>query len=403
MSWLEIALLCGLFASTFLVQIRLPIQALSANNLIVPIFALALVCLSRASLGATARRHRNLLLATGVVYVWVWIASLNSLMPAASVRFAFKCTAYPVLGFCFLLLFEHPTARWPAVRTVYLILATLAALGILEYWWPDFPFVALRGHLATYPRVASLFLWPNQFGVFMAIGLTLGAALRHAGQLRPLFFRTPLPLFLIALALSGSRNGWFVFVLLLLILFAVHLIRLAELVCIGLVWVLLLLTLPVPRAQLGLEPRASIPLPQFLESEVPHDLSTLVSPTQTLIPRLQLWHAALREIRQHPLTGIGPEVFSNSIGPAITGQKGINTHNLVLNIATEIGLVGLALLAFWSRLLLRSGDPRHWATSLPLLGIGLGQVFDCFTYDYAFMTFSLFFIAAYASGPRDRH
>ena len=78
-------------------------------------------------------------------------------------------------------------------------------------------------------------------------------------------------------------------------------------------------------------------------------------------------------IAQHPLSGLGPEVFATTIGPRITGQHGINTHNLALNLATDVGLVGL----------------------------GLGQIVDCFTYDYTFVTFGLFFASCYASAPRD--
>jgi O-antigen ligase len=401
MSWFEIALFWGLFSSTFLVQIRLPL-ALSANNLAVPVFALALAFRARASVDPVRRAHRNLFRATALVYVWLWVSSLNSVLPALSARIAVKDTAYLIVGFSFLLVLHRPTSLRPALRTVYLILVALAALGVLEYWQPVFPFVALRGQPAIHPRVASLFVWPNQFGVLMAIAVALGATLQHGGYLRPVYFRAPLVLFLVALALSGSRDGWFVLATLLVVLAAVRVITIGQLVRISGAFALVLLTFPVSTAQLGLREVSRLPRPGFLEVEGGHDLSYTTSPAQTLTPRLQLWRAALGEIRRHPLTGIGLEVFSNTIGPSLTGQYGINTHDLLLNVTTELGLIGLALFVFWLWVLFRSGDPRDWTTSVPLLGIGLGQIFDCFTYDYAFMTFSFFFIASYASASRDR-
>jgi O-antigen ligase len=399
MSWLEIGLLWGLFESAFLVQYRLPIVGLSANNLAVPVCALALAVLSRSSIEPTWRAHRRLLGSTALVYVWVWVATASSTLPALSARFAVKCAAYLIVGFCFLVLLHRRAAIRPARRTVYAILVALAAGGILEYWLPLVPFVALRGHLATYPRVASFFLWPNQFGVLMAVAVALGATLQQAGVIRPRSFHAPLGLLLLALALSGSRNGWFVLATLLAVLGIVRVVTVRRLTVIAAAFALIVLIAPVSRVQLGLP--ATPPVPLLSAFWGSRDLSRLVDPTQTLAPRLQLWRAALAEIGRRPLTGLGPEVFPVTVGAVVTGQNGINTHNVFLNAATELGLIGFALFAGWLWVLIRCGDPREWTASVPLLGIGVGQLFDCFTYDYAFMVFSFFFIASYASAPRD--
>ena len=398
MSWLEIVLLWALFASTFLAQIRLPGLPFAANNVLVPVLALALALLARTAIPLVLRAHRTLLQATILVWIWIWVSSFNGVQPTLSLRFAAKYSAFLVVGFSFLLLLERREARRTALRAVYLMLVVLAAAGLVEYWWPFSPFVDLRGHLATFPRVASLFVWPNQFGVLMAIGIAAGAALRHGGQLRAGYFLWSLGPLLTALALSGSRNGWFVFACLLAVLGAVRVLGIRQVGLVAAAFALLVVTLPVSRAQLGLG--ATLPLSlRFLEGN--QDLSRLTTPAQTLTPRLLLWRAALEEIRQHPFTGIGLEVFTYSIGPAITGQNAINTHNLLLNVTTELGVVGLALFAFWLWVVFRSGNPFEWTTSVPLLGIGLGQIFDCFTYDYAFMTFAFFFVASYASGSGD--
>jgi O-antigen ligase len=169
-------------------------------------------------------------------------------------------------------------------------------------------------------------------------------------------------------------------------------------ICAG--FAVILITFPVPTAQLGLTGVPGLPLAGRMHAAVPQaPISGTTTPVQTLGTRLDLWRAAVDEIEQRPFTGIGLEVFANTIGPRITGQHWINTHNLFLNIATELGLIGLVLVVIFLFELGRSGDPRHWSTSLPLLGIGVGQLFDCFLYDHAFMTFTVFFAACYASLP----
>ncbi len=398
MFWFEIVLLCGLFASTFLVQIRLPILALSANNLAVPLFALALAWPRRALIPQMLRAHRTLLGTISLLYLWLWVAAFDSLLPAVSIRYAAKCLGYLLLLGAFLLwLHGRPATRRAALRAVYGIGIAIAAFGMLEFWFPHFGFITLRGDLVSYPRVSSLFIGPNEFAVLMAITVALGAILRHDGEIRPLLFRAPLVILLIVLALSGSRDGWFVFCALLVLLAGVRVITRRELAVIMALFALAVLSFPISRGRVGF----SEPPPGARAPGADPVLRQITTPRGALIPRMRLWHAALELIRQNPITGIGPEAFSNTAGVEILRRPGFNTHSLLLNVAVELGLVGLALLAVCLGVLFRSGHPREWMTSVPLLGLGLGQIFDCFTYDYAFMTFSLFFIASYVSAPRD--
>src|SRR5690349_8532312 len=121
MSWLEVALLWGLFSSTFLALVHLPILAVGANNLAVPFFALLLAFLARTSIEAARHAYRNLLCATGLVYAWVWVSSLNGVLAAHSVRFTVKDTCYLIIGGSFLLLLHRRDSLRPAQRTVYCI------------------------------------------------------------------------------------------------------------------------------------------------------------------------------------------------------------------------------------------------------------------------------------------
>jgi O-antigen ligase len=407
MSWITSVLLWALFAAATLVVIRLPLVNLAANNLIAPLFAVSLAWRERHTAAAALRRHARLLLATALLYAWVWLSVLNGVLPALSMRMAAKYGGYLVVFGCLLVLLQRRREWLQAQRTVHAVLVVLGVLGVLEYWFPTFPFVQVRGQQILYPRVASLLLWPNQLGVLMAIGVAFGSALRREGRLATWADNATQPVFLLALALSGSRNGWCTFAGLLAVSTAMRVISVRRAVVLGLGLLFLLLTFPVPTAQLGLRDVPGLPLSQLAAGIAPPDLSHMTTlahvttPAQTLAPRLLLWRAAIAEIGQHPLSGLGPEVFATTIGPRITGQAGINTHDLLLNLATDLGLVGLLLAAVWLTVLLRAGDLRRWTTSLPLLGLGLGQIVDCFNYDYTFIVFGLFFAACYASVPRE--
>jgi O-antigen ligase len=60
--------------------------------------------------------------------------------------------------------------------------------------------------------------------------------------------------------------------------------------------------------------------------------------------RLAWWAGALRVISEYPIFGVGPRNFSLIDGPTYGFRSTFHAHNLYLNVATEHGLVGLALL-----------------------------------------------------------
>lgn len=413
MSRLECFLLWALFTSSLLIEVRLPMSGFSAANLGVPLFAFVLAWLRRAALANALQRHRRLLAAALAVYVWTWISAAIGLDPTFSIRYVVKYTAHLVVFACFLVFLDHRTTTESAQRTAYYFLAVLGALGVVEHWLPQSSFFTFfRNQPAVHPRVASLMIWPNQFAVLMGIGVGLGATLAHRRRIAAGGFYATVPAFLLALALSGSRSGWLVLSVLLPMLTVARVLTVGRSAAIAAAFALALITFAVPTAQLGLTGIGGLPLERLLKPTVTsntapgHAADTVRAPKgtspprATLVPRLALWRAAIDEIRRHPISGIGLEVFAVQIGPTITGHGWINTHNLFLNVATELGLVGFALFVGFLWALLRAGDPWCWRTALPLLGIGVGQIFDCFTYDHAFMTLAVFFAASYASLPR---
>jgi tetratricopeptide (TPR) repeat protein len=77
--------------------------------------------------------------------------------------------------------------------------------------------------------------------------------------------------------------------------------------------------------------------------------------------RFTLWEAALTTFREHPLTGAGPYNFGRSLlqrnDPDLPRRQIMTAHNIYLNTAAELGLLGLAV-GGW--LLLAAG--RAWLT-----------------------------------------
>jgi O-antigen ligase/tetratricopeptide (TPR) repeat protein len=94
--------------------------------------------------------------------------------------------------------------------------------------------------------------------------------------------------------------------------------------------------------------------------------------------RLDLWRSALTIFSEHPLTGGGPgtwvqlKVAANPVG--VPNNIFNNAHNMYLQAAAELGVVGLVVIAalvltFGARLLLarRTGDPALRRESLAVL------------------------------------
>jgi O-antigen ligase len=79
--------------------------------------------------------------------------------------------------------------------------------------------------------------------------------------------------------------------------------------------------------------------------------------------RLGIWQASFSSIIKHPLLGVGignyPVVLNEEISAA---KRGASAHNLYLDIASEMGLLGLILLllVFWQILKKSLLKPKHY-------------------------------------------
>lgn len=390
-------LLAALLVGSLVDRPALPLADVAPRNLIVPLCAVALAWRHRAGAWPALRAQRPLLLATGALYAWTWISAALGEAPAHSLRYAAKYGSHVLVFVCLLAALRGTGAGRRALPVAYWFLVGVAALGIVEYVAPAL-FDAAGGRSPVYPRVASLLFWPNQLGVLAAVALALGIALWREGHLAARAVAIGSAALVLTLALAASRNGWGVCLVLLALLRwrGVLSSHAAAAVAAGLA--LAVLTFPAPAAQLGIR-HAALPLARHLTGAESTANGTS-PPADALLSRRALWSAAWQHLRQHPVTGIGLEAFATGIGPHITGQPWINTHNLALNVAVELGLVGLVLFAVWLAVLARAGDRADPTTALPLLGLGLGQMVDCFIYDPTFMTCTALLAACYATRSR---
>jgi tetratricopeptide (TPR) repeat protein len=120
-------------------------------------------------------------------------------------------------------------------------------------------------------------------------------------------------------------------------------------------------------------------------------LSAFGTPRRETSSRLAFYDIAWRSFRDHPLTGTGPFTFGltllehRSIPP---DQPHAHAHNLILNVAAELGLPGLIALGVTVALIIRLGyrrlqhttDPAAWAHTAAcgaaLTAFGVHQVVD---------------------------
>lgn len=113
-----------------------------------------------------------------------------------------------------------------------------------------------------------------------------------------------------------------------------------------------------------------------------------ITPTHSLVSRLDIWTVGLEMVESSPLIGVGldnfPGRFEEFIVPSSMGgrfgvEPGRDPHNVFLSVQAELGIVGTALflLFFWSMLVQLSkfrGDPRAVAGILILSFLFFTQI-----------------------------
>lgn len=219
----------------------------------------------------------------------------------------------------------------------------------------------LHGGSDAKNRVQGAFQSPNQLGSWCALVIPIAAGLMFTSSrklVRALGAVSLLAL-LAALTFSLSRSAW---------------------IGTGAALILMLLTMREARRLLAIifVPLALIGYVIFSSGTAPPEVKVVGERVQAIgtrspyDQRSQIYHEALREIREDPVTGVGPGGFvvaSRRAGTQTSTVAADHAHNLLLNYGAESGLPAVALLlAFVFSLALAAYrgvravgpiDPRH--------------------------------------------
>ena len=217
-------------------------------------------------------------------------------------------------------------------------------------------------------RLQGIFTEPNELGSFcrdalptFAVGLLLGAR----SWREKLVVGAAAALLLFALALSLSRGAWIgAIVGMIVLLVTVSQAR----------GTTMALVLPALAAAAVLNVAvAATPQVQVVGDRA----RALTKIDQPYEGRPAIWSEAVRQIREHPLTGTGPGNFGvASRRLAASGQTVYtgHAHNLYLNVGAELGLVALGFLgalgiaiALATREALRSFAAPRWRAERALV------------------------------------
>jgi putative inorganic carbon (hco3(-)) transporter len=262
---------------------------------------------------------------------WTLVAALMSTEPVESLRATKSLLPLATFWIVFAALPAAAAAR--RFATVLFVAVTGAALAAIVQVL-GCPLDGSYGALAQMPVVGTFFNKCRRAHAFFSIYMTLAgvlavvltltlARLRSLG--RPVFAASAWLVGAVALGLTLVRGAWLGFVVgagLILALVRRRLLAVAVLVTL----VITVLAMPA----------------------VHRRLETIGDPTDdTTRDRLAMLLGGLRLVREHPVIGVGPgqvkRLYPAYAPPEALRRHTSHLHNTPLQIATERGLVGLAL------------------------------------------------------------
>ncbi|MDY6877783.1 MAG: O-antigen ligase family protein [Chloroflexota bacterium] len=250
-------------------------------------------------------------------------------------------------------------ALWRIVDFFVLGAVAVALIGLVQY--------GLGVHIITaeegFRRLRSVYGSPNSVGLYLGrtLPVLLTVALFGTSRGRRIAYGLAVVPLGLAVLLSFSKGA---------LILGVPLSLLALGALAGGPWL---------RAALGTVAVAAVAAIPLLRT--PRFASLLDTQSGTTFLRLQLWRSSWTMFRDHPWFGVGPDNFlyhyrGRYILPAAWEEPHISqAHNILLDYATRMGLVGLAAgawlqVSFW-RLALplrRLTDPDRRALALGLMG-----------------------------------
>jgi hypothetical protein len=230
---------------------------------------------------------------------------------------------------------------WRCVDALMLAGAVVAVVGLIQYTFDINIITAEAGQ----HRLRSVYGSPNNVGLFLGrvLPVMVAVALLGRGRRRWLYGAAAAPVAL-AIVLSFSKGA-------LLMGVPAALVVIGALVGGRWLWAAV--------AAIGAGGLAAIPL-----LRTPRFQSLLDLQSGTSFFRLNLWQSALLMIHEHPILGVGLDNFlyqyrGRYLFPVAWAEPNLShPHNVILDYATRMGMLGLAA-GVWLQV-------AFWRTALPL-------------------------------------
>jgi O-antigen ligase len=287
------------------------------------------------------------------------VSALFSIDPRVSFWDSRQLLLFLIVPIAYRLLRGERSLR--AVDVIITAGAVHAVYGIVQYGILNYDNVALRvqGVLSHYMTYS---------GVIMLVACTAAARVMFRREDR-LWAALILPALLVALALTLSRNAWVGACVGIGVLFLLRDFRLVALlpVAIG-------VFIAIAPAPLTERLYSMFRIENYVSSS-----ETTAATVESNRDRLAMIRSGFRIIRDHPLTGVGPDmliqVYPVYRDPQAVRQLNPHLHNVPLQIAAERGLPALAIWLWFVVALMRDFLRRRRAAQYPSLpAAGLATV-----------------------------
>jgi hypothetical protein len=266
-------------------------------------------------------------------------------------------------------------SRFRNAVTVFLISQVcLAVLGLYEFAASHLglpPLIEAPGVVAGASRVAGLSLEPGYYAVYLAAALPLTTFL----LLRPGSFRGPDPrivaaTLLLAITVANSRAGYLLTII--TVLATILLLSTTRHIHLTGLWRIVTTATATIVCVAVVSSLSGVPLSGVIATQL---RNATISPTSCLplasvnnacisnIQRSDLYTAGQQIFLDHPVLGVGDGragEFLPRYGVDLFVGREATVQNVVLDVATESGIVGLAALMFlWWRLFAVARPTRH--------------------------------------------
>ena len=284
------------------------------------------------------------------------ISTVFSIDPAVSIRDDKQLLLFAIVPIAYRLL-RGPRAQ-TAVEVIITVGAISAAIGLIQFGILKFDQTGQR------PR-GSLGLYMTYSGQLMLVACVAAARVMfHRGERA--WSALVLPALLVALVTTQSRNAWVGACVGIGLLFVLRDFRLFGLV-------------PVVAALFFAFAPSQIQDRLFSAVKLEHEYKQSVvteATVQSNRDRIAMARAGVNIIKDHPLTGVGPDMVIQ-VYPGYRHQTAVNqlaphVHNVPLQIAAERGLPALAIWLWFIAVLVRDfiRQRRHaGAVFLPTAGL----------------------------------